>query len=694
MTNTTEAVRSGDDAPPTTDPPASSSGSKKLFLGAMVFPLFMMLLMPLLYSWGLHSPSPNDMKVAVIGESAQSQQMAGALSARSDGAFAVSTVRDPAAAHDAIDRLEIRGAWDPATNNVYVASAGGLIASTAAEGFLKEVATSQNPGAPPNVIDVVPPTSDDRLANTVLFVGIAAILGGFTLTTVLRMAVGTLSLRVELLLLATIGVALAVIPLFIAYSFYGTFDQGFVKVGLLLYAGVLTVGCFHLGALRLIGPAAVVPTIAIMVLLGIPASGAAVPAEMVPGFFGTLSRILPTPALLDGMRRVVYFPDSGLGATVSTLALWVLVGAAMIGLAALRHTDDPDAGTRHQRGLRHYFGDNHTASPAQMARRKQLIGGGVLPLFLVTALPLLFIGLFHNPTPHDMRVAVVAEDAAAGEKSVAGIQAVSGDSFEFSYVPDAEAAQDELRRLDIRGIYDPESGELTVASAGNAQSTQVVTRTFTEVAAQNGRQLKIDDIAPLPHSDALGSGVLFIGLGAILGGFLSAVVAFLLGGALRRRWHVAAVFTISAITAITQVLISYQWLGILHANEWQVAGVLFLIAVTCGLIQLGGSYLIGPGMLLVSLLVLIFLGVSASGIAVGMDMAPAFYRAVHPVLPTSNGFEGLKRLAYFDGAAVWSNLWVVFAWLAVGVALTVGGWLLRRNQPAPANPMINLDREH
>ncbi|WP_185091070.1 DUF3533 domain-containing protein [Gordonia oryzae] len=674
--------------------PPDPRSPKKVFLGALIFPIFMMVVMPLLYSWGLHSPTPHDMKVAIIGDTSTSQQVASAITTQSDGSFAVSTVADPGAARAAIDNLAIRGAWNPATNDIYVASAGGPIASNTAESFLSAVAKKQNPDRPVNVIDVIPPNGNDKLANSLLFVGLAAVLGGFSFASALRIAVGGLSLRVELILLAVFGALLTTIPTFIAYSVYGSLDSGFIKAALLAYAGLLTVGCFHLGSMRLIGPLAIIPTVFIMVLMGIPASGAAIPAEMVPGFLGTMNRILPTPALLDGLRRLIYFPDAGMGATLSTLALWALLGMVMIALAAMRHSAKPEENSLQGPGFQHFFGDNREVTAAQHARRKALAGAAVVPIFLVTCLPLTFIGLFHNPTPHEMKVAIVGTDQAVTQQLTTQLEKVTGNGFDFTSVPDADTARNQLHQLEIRGAYDPATATLTIAGAGNLQATQVVKQTFGPVAASSGKTLQVDDIAPLPTSDLVGAGVLYLGLGAILGGYLSAMIAYMLGRGLGLRWQVGAIVVISAVCALAQVLISYQWIGILHHNEIAVAATLFVIALTCGLFQLGGSMLIGPLMMVVSMLVLIFLGVSSSGIAVGTDMAPAFYRVLHPILPTSNGFEALKRIAYFDGADAWSkNLWILVLWLAVSAAMVVGGVLLKRAGRGPTPPPINMEPE-
>ena len=128
-----------------------------------------------------------------------------------------------------------------------------------------------------------------------------------------------------------------IIPTFVAYSVYGALSANVVGVALLLSAFAFVIGSFHLAGMRLIGPAMVLPTLLIMLLFGVPASGGAIAPEMVPGFFTHLHSVLPTPALIEGLKRLVYFPDAPLGATVTTLAVWAVIAIFLLVLAALKH---------------------------------------------------------------------------------------------------------------------------------------------------------------------------------------------------------------------------------------------------------------------------------------------------------------------------------------------------------------------
>ena len=309
---------------------------KVMMYAGLLMPLFMMILLPLLYTWGLHSPSPQHMSVAIVGASEETSGLANGTQAKVGSSFDIGVIPDVESARAAVAELEIRAAYDPSTNTVYVASLGNLAAKEAATAVLTGVAQGVA-GAPPIVVDLAPAPAGDMLGNTTMFMAIAAIMGGFLTATVMRLLLPDMGLRVELAVLAVMSAISGIVPMFIAFSVYSALSANALGVGFLLSAFAFVIGAFHLGGMRLIGPAMVLPTIIIMLLFGVPASGGAIAPEMVPGFFTNLHSVLPTPALIEGLKRLVYFPDAPIGSTMTTLAVWGVMAAALLALAAVRH---------------------------------------------------------------------------------------------------------------------------------------------------------------------------------------------------------------------------------------------------------------------------------------------------------------------------------------------------------------------
>jgi len=68
---------------------------------------------------------------------------------------------------------------------------------------------------------------------------------------------------------------------------------------------------------------------ALFLVIGNPASGGSSAPELLPGFWRTLSQILPPGAAVTSMRDVVYFDGHGSTHALVVLALYALLGAGV-----------------------------------------------------------------------------------------------------------------------------------------------------------------------------------------------------------------------------------------------------------------------------------------------------------------------------------------------------------------------------
>jgi len=641
----------------------------KPLLGVLVLPLFFLVALPAVYLGALHQPAPHDMRVAVIGSGAPAERLASGLDAQAGDAFDVETVSTVAQARSALRHLEIRAAYDPATATVYVASAGSAAGANTTEQLFTKVAAQSNQTL--TVDDVVPLPAGDRLGVSLIFLGLAAIVAGFLTATVLNVAVPGLSIRRELGYLAGAAVAAAVIPMFTAYCVYGAFDGAVLGTGAFLAAVAFVTGVFHAGGIRLIGPAMVMVTVFFTVILGVPASGAAVPRDMLPTFFDWLHPLLSTPAALDGLRRVLYFGGTGIGRNVVTLAMWGLIGFGLLGLSTLKA---PDAGAANP-----FAGVIGGAAPtdpaaAELRQRRTTAGVLVMPLFFLIVLPLSFIGALHSPTPYHLNVAVI-DSGTTTTAVIDAIEARAGEALDVGRVGSVAEARSEIEDLELRGAYDPETGDLYLASAGGTQASATVTSVFTTVAAASGTTITSHDVVPLPGKDPLGTSLLYVGIGAILAGFITAIVVSIAVPGLGTGPKLATVVVMSAVAAGVETLYGWVAFDAFDGQAGPAALMLFGLALVSGLLTLGGIRVIGPAMVLVSILVLILLGVPASGLVVPLDLTAPFYGFVHNVLPTASGLDGLRRIVYFDGHGLGGDVLTMALWALGGLGLlALGHW--------------------
>ncbi|WP_174183731.1 hypothetical protein [Nocardia barduliensis] len=302
----------------------------------------------------------------------------------------------------------------------------------------------------------------------------------------------------------------------------------------------------------------------------------------------------------------------------------------------------------------------------RLARRRIVTGVLTLPLFFLIALPGLFLGALHSPAPHEVKVAVIGDTAQA--RAVAEQLSVHAAGFEIQSATDAESGRTAVRDREIRAAYDPATGDLFVASAGGMQATEAARALFAAVAQSGGTPLHVQDVVALPDADRLGTSALYLGVGAIVGGFLSGLIVAMVAPGLRSRAQVFTVVVMSIVVAGIETCYGWVVFDIFAGNAAAGAAILAGIALVAGSVTLAGMRLIGPAMVMVSVLVLVLAGVVASGLPVQLDMAPAFYGWMHEVLPTARGLSALRSVCYFEGAGIMGDVIVMAVW---GVASVV-----------------------
>ncbi|WP_433632364.1 hypothetical protein [Nocardia sp. CA-120079] len=318
-----------------------------------------------------------------------------------------------------------------------------------------------------------------------------------------------------------------------------------------------------------------------------------------------------------------------------------------------------------------------------LIRRRTITGVLVLPLFFLIALPGLFLGALHAPAPHDMKVAIIGDGASSD--AIATQLSARATGFEIHRVVDAESARNAVRERDIRAAYDPATGDLFLASAGGAQATEAARALFSATAQSSGTTVRVHDVVALPASDRLGTSALYVGIGAIVGGFLSGLVIAMVAPTLRVRWQLLTLVVMSMVIAGIETCYGWVIFGMFPGNVAASAAVLAGTAAVAGLVTLAGMRAIGPAMVMVSILVLILAGVTASGLPVQLDMAPDFYRWMHEILPTPRALSALRGVAYFGGDGITGDLVVMGIWGLAGLIVLA---LTRHRTTVPGMPAM------
>jgi len=333
-------TRKGKSATPTQINVASLHGGPRpqnrawryIALGAVPFTMIAIMLSAMLGA--MQEPTPRHMPVALVGSTTQqAQQMADSLNESMEGKFDFTIVDDAAEAKSMVESQDLTGAFilpsqDDPQATIYTAQASGNAASQVVVQVFTQIGQSQNMTVDHQELAALP--AGDNMGTVAMYLGMGWVMAGFMVIMVGSTAAPhTRPLPKLIPLLAVYSAFMSVVLYLIAGPFTNSVDGHFWKlfsVGMLaIFAVAMLTTVFN----RLIGMLCLLPTMLIVMFLGVPASNGALSIYMEPRMFNILHDILPMPAAVESIRSILYFDSEGLGAHLITLAIWALVCLAL-----------------------------------------------------------------------------------------------------------------------------------------------------------------------------------------------------------------------------------------------------------------------------------------------------------------------------------------------------------------------------
>jgi hypothetical protein len=126
-------------------------------------------------------------------------------------------------------------------------------------------------------------------------------------------------------------------------------------------------------------------------------------------------------------------------------------------------------------------------------------------LVLMLAFAFSYVGAFHDPTPHNVPLAVVGPPSVA-----ARLGALPGDPLDPRTATSLRAALSQIDDREVYGGYEAATNRLFVASAANRATAVALETTFNRVAAAQGRPaVRVTDVKPLPPKDPNGTAAFY-----------------------------------------------------------------------------------------------------------------------------------------------------------------------------------------
>jgi hypothetical protein len=278
-----------------------------------------------------HDPRPHQMPVGVVAPAAQVVRLQAASDAHDPGALSLRPYPTVTAAATAIRDRTLDGAvvLAPGHARLLVASAAG--AQTVLT--MQRAFTPASLRVPVATQDLAPLPVSDRAGLGPFFFVLTLVIPSLLIGVVMTVVVKGLPVRDRLVGAAAFAVVLGLVDAALSNVAYGSLGGSYLALaglGMLISfaAASITVG---LG--RLLGPLGVALAAIGLLVVGVPASGAAVGPAFIPSFFAALHPILPMGQGLDAVRNAAYFSWHVTWGKLGLLGGWALLGiiAAAIG---------------------------------------------------------------------------------------------------------------------------------------------------------------------------------------------------------------------------------------------------------------------------------------------------------------------------------------------------------------------------
>lgn len=647
------------------------------YVAMFLMPLMMVGMMTWGYLYAMHSPTPHNMPVVVAGQNAG--EFVEALQSADGDTVDATTIDGEHAADQARDRVESRETpaavvIEDGTATVYTASSAGATQSSTVQQLVTPVAAGS--GLDVATEDLVPLPDNDSAGLGAMFLTTALVMAGYLPLSI------TLSNAPQLLLLKRRAVPIlagwsaliAALVWLITGPVLGvvTASDAWAVMGI-AWLGVFAISMVQMFLTRIFGPMAVLAAMLLLMVLGVPSSNMSVSLYMVPTFYQALHSFLPTPAIGEALRSVLYFNGDGVWPH-----LWVLIigGAAGYLLTALLDWTKQRKGKRPRTAVLNM--PSLHGGPRPKSRFWQYATLLFFPLAMVVMMISAMLGTMQSPEPRDMPVAVVGQTEQQAEELADGLDEQMPGMFDFHVVDSDYEARSQVEGRDVAGAFIlPSSGapEATVVTnqAAGMSSAQTISTAFSQIAEGQGMQYTVDDVAPLPESDSMGTVSLYVAIGWIMAGFMVIVVganAAPSSRPLRKLLPIVAGYAV--FMSLVVWMIAGPVVGAVSGHFWQLFATGVIAIFCCAMFATVLERLFGLLGILPIVGILMFLGIPASGGALSIYMEPALFVHLHEYLPMAAAVESVRSILYFGGDIVGACIltfavWGVVSLIAVAV---------------------------
>lgn len=322
---------------------------------------------------------------------------------------------------------------------------------------------------------------------------------------------------------------------------------------------------------------------------------------------------------------------------------------------------------------------------------KKYVVLGLFPLLMTVLMVGIFVSAMHSPTPNNLPVAVVGSSVQQAQGAADALSAKAGGALDITVETSVDKAKGLVHDQEIGGAYVlPAEGDqdavLYLAGAGGSSLKQVVTQTFGQVAAEQQVTLDVQDLAPLPAHDNMGTSSLYLTIGFVMAGFMFVVIVSTAAPELMKLRKMVPLFAgWAALMAVSIWTLAGPVIGAFEGHAWQLLGVGWLMIFSVTMVTALLARFLGPLAVIPAVTLFMFLGVPSSGGALSTYVEPVLFQSLHGFLPTPATLESVRSILYFGGNGVGGHVLTIALWGAAGLLLNAVVELVQRRRKTPGS---------
>ncbi|MFC9788139.1 hypothetical protein [Rhodococcus sp. NPDC127528] len=326
---------------------------------------------------------------------------------------------------------------------------------------------------------------------------------------------------------------------------------------------------------------------------------------------------------------------------------------------------------------------HRSTSPTDRYSRRQIMVAVVLGVLLLQlGFITSYVAAFHQPTPHDIPIGVIADaglPAGVDQQVTDKLNAADGRPVQARVLSSTYEARNLINDREIMGAYliSPTGTDtlITASGAGTSAAT-ALEGIFTKADAAQHRTFVVRDEVPVSVHDNRGLSGFYLSIGWVVGGYLLAASIGLMIGAPRTLReagaHVAIMAGYAAASGFLGALITTNLLGTFTGHLLPLSLLGFGVVFATGLFTMGLRAAVGILAVPLAILIFVVLGNPSAGGAFGSNVLPTFWATIGRWITPGAGTEGVRSIVYFHGTGVAQPAVTLTLYALVGLALMLG----------------------